>query len=56
VAGTETKLLAAGGGGPMKSVTWENVGIDRIGCAWLILKQIDRQADSLSCLGRRPAK
>ena len=25
----------------MNWVTWENVGIDRIGCAWLILREID---------------
>jgi hypothetical protein len=25
-------------------VTWENVGIDRIGCAWLIRRFIDRDA------------
>jgi hypothetical protein len=28
----------------MKWVTWENVGIDRIGCAWLILRDIDPKA------------
>ncbi|MEJ7591080.1 MAG: chromate resistance protein ChrB domain-containing protein [Planctomycetaceae bacterium] len=28
----------------MKWVTWENVGIDRIGCAWLILRAIDPKA------------
>lgn len=28
----------------MKWVTWENVGVDRIGCAWLIRKQIDSKA------------
>ena len=28
----------------MKWVTWENVGIDRIGCAWLILRDIDSKA------------
>ena len=28
----------------MKWVTWENVGIDRIGCAWLILRNIDPKA------------
>jgi len=28
----------------MKWVTWENVGVDRIGCAWLIRKQIDPKA------------
>jgi len=28
----------------MKWVTWENVGVDRIGCAWLIRKFIDPKA------------
>ncbi len=28
----------------MKWVTWENVGVDRIGCAWLIRRYIDTQA------------
>ena len=28
----------------MKWVTWENVGVDRIGCAWLIRRHIDRDA------------
>ena len=28
----------------MKWVTWENVGIDRIGCGWLIRKYIDAKA------------
>lgn len=28
----------------MQWVTWENVGVDRIGCAWLILREIDPQA------------
>ena len=28
----------------MKWVTWENVGVDRIGCAWLILCEIAPQA------------
>lgn len=31
----------------MKWVTWQNVGIDRIGCAWLILRDIDPQAEFL---------
>lgn len=31
----------------MKWVTWENVGIDRIGCAWLIRRDIDPQAEFL---------
>lgn len=29
----------------MKWVTWENVGVDRMGCAWLILRFIDRRAE-----------
>jgi hypothetical protein len=29
----------------MKWVTWEHVGIDRIGCAWLIHRWIDRDAE-----------
>jgi hypothetical protein len=28
----------------MKWVTWENVGVDRMGCAWLIRKRIDPKA------------
>ena len=28
----------------MKWVTWENVGVDRMGCAWLIRKHVDREA------------
>jgi hypothetical protein len=28
----------------MQWVTWESVGIDRIGCAWLILREIDPDA------------
>jgi hypothetical protein len=31
----------------MKWVTWENVGVDRIGCAWLIQKFIDSDAEFL---------
>lgn len=31
----------------MNWVTWENVGVDRIGCAWLIRKHIDAQAQFL---------
>jgi hypothetical protein len=31
----------------MKWVTWENVGVDRIGCAWLILREIDPKAQFL---------
>ncbi|MBI3468078.1 MAG: chromate resistance protein [Planctomycetes bacterium] len=29
----------------MKWVTWENVGIDRMACAWLIRRQIDADAE-----------
>lgn len=29
----------------MRWVTWENVGIDRIGCAWLIRRFIDPEAE-----------
>lgn len=29
----------------MKWVTWEEVGIDRMGCAWLIKKYIDPDAE-----------
>jgi hypothetical protein len=29
----------------MKWVTWENVGVDRMACAWLIHKFIDPQAE-----------
>ena len=29
----------------MKWVTWENVGVDRIGCSWLIHRYIDPQAE-----------
>ena len=31
----------------MKWVTWQNVGIDRMGCAWLISRFIDREAEFL---------
>ncbi len=29
----------------MKWVTWEEIGVDRMGCAWLIQRFIDRQAE-----------
>lgn len=29
----------------MKWVTWEHVGVDRMGCAWLIRRYIDPQAE-----------
>ena len=31
----------------MKWVTWENVGVDRMACAWLIRKHIDPDAEFL---------
>jgi hypothetical protein len=31
----------------MKWVTWENVGVDRMGCAWLIRKHVDAKAEFL---------
>jgi hypothetical protein len=31
----------------MKWITWENVGVDRIACAWLIRKQVDAKAEFL---------
>jgi hypothetical protein len=31
----------------MKWVTWENVGVDRMGCAWLIKRFIDPEAEFL---------
>jgi hypothetical protein len=31
----------------MKWVTWEQVGIDRMGCAWLIRRSIDTEAEFL---------
>ena len=29
----------------MRWLTWQNVGVDRIGCAWLIRRYIDPQAE-----------
>ena len=31
----------------MKWVTWEQVGVDRMACAWLITKYVDSQAEFL---------
>jgi len=31
----------------VKWVTWENIGVDRIGCGWLIRKHIDPDAEFL---------
>lgn len=39
----------------MKWVTWEHVGIDRMGCAWLIKKYIDPAAEFIFVpRGRKP--
>ncbi len=42
----------------MKWVTWEQVGVVRMACAWLILKYIDPKAEFLFVpagqKGRRP--
>jgi hypothetical protein len=29
----------------MKWITWEHVGVDRLACAWLIRKMVDRDAE-----------
>ena len=29
----------------MKWVTWEQVGVDRMACAWLITKYLDQEAE-----------
>jgi hypothetical protein len=31
----------------MKWVTWQNVGVDRMGCAWIIRKKVDPKAEFL---------
>jgi len=39
----------------MKWVTWDDVGVDRIGCAWLIRRFIDPDAEFLFVgVGRQP--
>jgi hypothetical protein len=39
----------------MKWVTWENVGVDRMACAWLIKKWIDSEAEfSFVPIGQKP--
>lgn len=39
----------------MKWVTWENVGVDRMACAWLIKKCIDSEAEfSFIPIGQKP--
>lgn len=31
----------------MKWITWQNVGVDRIGCAWLVRRHVDGDAEFL---------
>ena len=39
----------------MKWLTWEQVGVDRMACAWLITRYIDREAEFLFVpVGQRP--
>jgi hypothetical protein len=39
----------------MKWVTWENVGVDRMGCAWLIRRFVDPEAEFLFiAVGQQP--
>jgi hypothetical protein len=39
----------------MKWVTWKNIGVDRMACAWLILRHIDPQAEfSFVPMGQKP--
>jgi hypothetical protein len=39
----------------MKWITWENVGVDRMACAWLIKKWIDSEAEfSFIPIGQKP--
>ena len=39
----------------MKWVTWEGVGIDRIGCAWLIRRFVDQDAEFVFVpVGQKP--
>ena len=39
----------------MKWVTWKNIGVDRMACAWLILRHIDPQAEfSFVPMGEKP--
>lgn len=40
----------------MKWITWENVGVDRMACAWLIKKWIDSEAEFLFIpVGQKPS-
>lgn len=39
----------------MKWVTWKNIGVDRMACAWLILRHIDPEAEfSFVPMGEKP--
>jgi hypothetical protein len=39
----------------MKWVTWKNIGVDRMACAWLILRHLDPQAEfSFVPMGEKP--
>ena len=39
----------------MKWVTWKNIGVDRMACAWLIRRHIDSQAEfSFVPMGEKP--
>jgi hypothetical protein len=39
----------------MKWITWENIGVDRIACAWLIRRFIDPQAEFVfMSVGQKP--
>ncbi len=39
----------------MKWVTWENIGVDRMACAWLIRRHIDPEAEfSFVPMGEKP--
>jgi len=40
----------------MKWVTWENVGVDRMGCAWLIKRFIDPEAEFTFIPAGQPAQ
>ena len=40
----------------MKWVTWKNIGVDRMGCAWLIRRWIDPSAEIIFIpMGEKPA-
>src|SRR5262249_28616310 len=43
--GARSAARHAGEGGRVKWVTWEEVGVDRIGSAWLIRRFVDPEAE-----------